>query len=112
MNPLAALSVNAEKQNHHRVLQQKDLNWDLLPKVLEELKGQMETTRVGNNRKPLPSLDQRDKGKRAGSGTSEEMLSLPVKVLVALPCPTLCKSMDYSLSGSSAHGILQPRILE
>ena len=45
MNPLAALSVKAEKQNHHRVLQQKDLNWDLLPKVLEELKGQMETTR-------------------------------------------------------------------
>ena len=27
-------------------------------------------------------------------------------------CPTLCKSTDCSLSGSSAHGILQARILE
>ena len=27
-------------------------------------------------------------------------------------CPTLCDSMDYSLSGSSLHGILQARILE
>ena len=112
MNPLAAQSVKAEKQNHHGVLQQKDLNWDLLPKVLGELKGQTETTRTGNSRKPLPPLDQRDKGKGAGSGTSEEMLALPVKMLVALSCPTLCKSMDHSLSGSSAHEILLPRILE
>ena len=27
-------------------------------------------------------------------------------------CPTLCNPMDYSLSGSSLHGILQARILE
>ena len=27
-------------------------------------------------------------------------------------CPTLCNSMDWSLPGSSAHGILQARILE
>ena len=27
-------------------------------------------------------------------------------------CLTLCKPMDYSLSGSSVHGILQARILE
>ena len=27
-------------------------------------------------------------------------------------CPTLCNPMDYSLSGSSVHGILQARILE
>ena len=27
-------------------------------------------------------------------------------------CPTLCKSMDCSSSGSSVHGILQARILE
>ena len=26
--------------------------------------------------------------------------------------PTLCDSVDFSLSGSSAHGILQARILE
>ena len=27
-------------------------------------------------------------------------------------CPTLCDPMDYSLPGSSVHGILQARILE
>ena len=111
-NLLTALSVKAGKQNHHQVLQQNNLNWDLLPKVLKDLKGQMETARADNSRKPLPPLEQRDKGKKAGSGTSEEMLSLPVKVLVALSCPSLCKPMDYSLSGSSVLGIVQARILE
>ena len=33
-------------------------------------------------------------------------------VFVAQLCPTLCDSMDCSLPGSSAHGILQARILE
>ena len=32
--------------------------------------------------------------------------------LVAQSCPTLCIPMDYSLPGSSVHGILQARILE
>ena len=36
----------------------------------------------------------------------------PVCVLVAQSCLSLCSSMDYSLPGSSAHGILQARILE
>ena len=27
-------------------------------------------------------------------------------------CPTLCDPVDYSLGGSSVHGILQARILE
>ena len=27
-------------------------------------------------------------------------------------CPTLCNSMNYSLPGSSVHGIFQARILE
>ena len=27
-------------------------------------------------------------------------------------CPTLCNPMDYSLPGSSVHGVLQERILE
>ena len=27
-------------------------------------------------------------------------------------CPTLCDPMDYSLPGSSLHGILQARVLE
>ena len=33
-------------------------------------------------------------------------------VLVVQSCPTLCSPMDYSLQGSSVHGILQARILE
>ena len=32
--------------------------------------------------------------------------------LVAQSCPTLCDPMDYSLPGSSIHGILQERMLE
>ena len=35
-----------------------------------------------------------------------------VKVLVAQSCPTFWDPMDYSLPGSSVHGILQARILE
>ena len=35
-----------------------------------------------------------------------------VKVLVAQLCPTLCDAMNYSLPGSSVHGILQARKLE
>ena len=31
---------------------------------------------------------------------------------VAELCPTVCDPMDYSLSGSSVHGILQARALE
>ena len=31
---------------------------------------------------------------------------------VAQSCPTLCDSMDCSLSGSSIHGIFQARVLE
>ena len=37
---------------------------------------------------------------------------MKVKVLVVQLCPTLCDSMDCSLSGSSVHGIVQARILE
>ena len=39
-------------------------------------------------------------------------LSKVVKVLVAQSCPTLCNPMDCSLPSSSAHGILQAKILE
>ena len=35
-----------------------------------------------------------------------------VLVLVTQLCLTLCDCMDYSLPGSSVHGILQTRILE
>ena len=35
-----------------------------------------------------------------------------VKVLVTQFCLTLCNPMNFSLPGSSVHGILQARILE
>ena len=37
---------------------------------------------------------------------------IKLTVLVAQSCLTLCGPMDYSLPGSSVHGILQARILE
>ena len=39
------------------------------------------------------------------------MIAMKVKVK-SLSRVTLCDPMDYSLPGSSLHGILQPRILE
>ena len=44
--------------------------------------------------------------------TWEIYLSMKVKVLVAQLYPTLCNPMDCSPLGSSAHGILQARIME
>ena len=41
-----------------------------------------------------------------------KVIHICVCVLVAQLCPTLCDPMDYSLPGSSVHGILQARILE
>ena len=35
-----------------------------------------------------------------------------MKLLVSESCPPLCNPMDYSLLGSSVHGILQASILE
>ena len=35
-----------------------------------------------------------------------------VCVLVTQLCPSLCDPMDWSLPGSSVHGLLQARILE
>ena len=35
-----------------------------------------------------------------------------VLVLVAQSCPTFCEPIDYSLPGSSVHGIFLARILE
>ena len=40
------------------------------------------------------------------------ILSMKVKVLVSLSCPTICYLMDCSPSGSSVHEILQARTLE
>ena len=33
-------------------------------------------------------------------------------MLIVQSCPTLCNPMDYSLPGSSVHGILQAKILQ
>ena len=44
--------------------------------------------------------------------TGEALLEWCVCVLVAQSCPSLCDPVDCSLPGSSAHGILQARILE
>ena len=43
-------------------------------------------------------------GQNTGVGESESE--------VAQLCPTLCDPMDYSLPGSSVHGIFQARLLE
>ena len=40
------------------------------------------------------------------------IIAWKVKVLATQSCPTLHDPMDYSLPGSSVHGILQARILE
>ena len=40
------------------------------------------------------------------------MTNLESESEVALSCPTLCEPMDYSLPGSSIHGIFQARVLE
>ena len=44
--------------------------------------------------------------------SSFSFLYLKVKVLVTQLCPTLCDPMDYSLPGSSVHGILQTTTVE
>ena len=50
------------------------------------------------NPSPEPALQ------KAGESESESE--------VIQSCPTLCNPMDYSLPGSSLHGILQERVLE
>ena len=35
-----------------------------------------------------------------------------IPLLVAQLCPTFCDPMDWTLPGTSVHGILQARILE
>ena len=42
----------------------------------------------------------------------ELMLESESESEVAQSCPTLCDPVDYSLLGSSVHGILQARVLE
>ena len=49
---------------------------------------------------------------RLAQKTGYPSLNSKVKVLVTQLYPSLCDSMDFSLPGSSVHGILQARILE
>ena len=53
-------------------------------------------------------------GKSTGVGCHFLLQCVKVKSEseVAQSCPTLCDPMDYSLPGSSIHGIFQPRVLE
>ena len=58
-----------------------------------------------------------DEGGLVCRGTSRSppparFCSIQCCCLVAQSCQTLCDHMDYSLPGSSLHGILQARILE
>ena len=49
---------------------------------------------------------------RGSTGSSIILFNMKVKVLVAQSCPILCDLIDYSMSGSTVHGIFQARILE
>ena len=53
-------------------------------------------------------------GKNTGVGCHFLLQCMKVKSEseVAQPCPTLSDPMDYSLPGSSVHGIFQARVLE
>ena len=53
-------------------------------------------------------------GKNTGVGCHFLLQCMKVKSEreVAQLCPTLCDPMDYSLPGSSIHGIFQARVLE
>ena len=44
--------------------------------------------------------------------TQNQHLTMGTNVKVAQSCLTLCDPMNYSLPGSSVHGILQVRILQ
>ena len=80
--------------------------------------------RLGAPRQPHATLHQLSRDPQAGSGSlgcrglglkgfeghSPNRRRVCAESL--LSCPTLCKSMDCILPGSSVHGILQGRILE
>ena len=54
-----------------------------------------------------------EEGKQmANKHVKRSLPSLIIRVLAGQSCPTLCKLMDCSLSGSSVHGIFQASILE
>ena len=49
---------------------------------------------------------------QSGQNLSHQHILVVVYGLIVKSCPTLCDPMDYSLPGSSVHGILQARILD
>ena len=51
-------------------------------------------------------------GKNSGVGCHFLLPCIKVKVKSLSKCPTLCDPMDYSLPGSSVHGIFRARVLE
>ena len=64
----------------------------------------------------IKTIPKKTKCKKA-KWLSEEVLQIAVERReseseVAQSCPTLCDPMDYSLPGSSVHGIFQARVLE
>ena len=65
----------------------------------------------------LPKERRKDKAKvRIAKGEEKNCLQSFVTACIHAKslqlCPTLCDPIDYSLLGSSVHGILQVRILE
>ena len=59
-----------------------------------------------------PGIEPRFPTLQVDSLPSEPSGKPMLKVKVAQSCPSLCDPMDYSLPGSSVHGILQAKILE
>ena len=59
-----------------------------------------------------PGIEPRFPTLQVDSLPSEPSGKPMLKVKVAQSCPTLRDPMDYSLPGSSVHGILQAKILE
>ena len=96
-----------------QILEQFLIHWILFP-----FRGDQRTGWVGISRRFLSGFDKQN--------SPQPLSHLPIPcdenvcvcvcvcvcVWVAQSCPTLCNPMDYSLPGSSVHGILQARILE
>ena len=86
---------------------------DLIDRVPEELWIEV---RVIVQEAVIKTIPKKTKCKKA-KWLSEEVLQIAVERReseseVAQSCPTLCDPMDYSLPGSSVHGIFQARVLE
>ena len=62
--------------------------------------------------KQLQRINKAKVSRRKGIKSSERKHLKRTMSEVAQLCPTLCNPMDYSLSGSSVHGIFQARVLE